>query len=250
MKIEPIRLTDHAWDLHESELSELATVMAGLCNLFGVSEPFSDGSEWTPERAEARLLSSESLTPVARAAVLAMLCVQRSLMAAGSHREKMLSHLIDLKSVLRDLISLGDSYLAARPAEVEAERILDKKLGIELHSEQREEVVAGKFRVWRDAMRAALRATADLIRTLHEERPVSLDAGMYSGKGGGTKLEFAMRLVWQGVHPNHAAVIRNDVRVFDPTLRSKAQQSEVRSKGNTLRREVALAMKRINALIS
>lgn len=65
MDIKPIQLTDHAWEVHESELSELATVMAGLCQHFGANEPFEDGSEWTPEKAEARLLSSESLTPVA-----------------------------------------------------------------------------------------------------------------------------------------------------------------------------------------
>lgn len=99
-------------------------------------------------------------------------------------------------------------------------------------------------------MKAAHRATVVLIRTLHEERPVTLDAGIYSAKGGGTKLEFALRLVYQGVHPNHAAVIRNDVRVSDPTLQSKTQKAEIRSKGKALRKEVKLAMKRINALIS
>jgi len=45
-------------------------------------------------------------------------------------------------------------------------------------------------------------------------------------------------------------LIRNDVRVFDPSLQSKAQQSEVRSKGKTLRKEVAILLKRINVLIS
>jgi hypothetical protein len=250
VRVTPLHLTDLTWNTHDAELEELETVVAGLCSHLGVYEPFADGLEWSLERAEARLLANGPLPPIVTVISKAMTFVYRSILAAGSERERMLTNLVSLRDFIKEQIGSGDAYHAARREEVEAEHYLDQLIGGEtLHCEDREQHVAAKIQAWRDSMNAALQATRDLTHVLDEERPVTVKAGLYSAKGAGSKVEFALRLLQGGLHQDGAALIRNDVKISDRSLKSRTQRAEIRRKGKALRSEVNRALARIESIL-
>lgn len=249
MKLRALHLTPQTWDAHEADLTKLERVMVGLLQRFGVFEAFEDGEEWTAEKADERLLRQGPLHPVLHAASLAMWCVKRSFFAVASFREETLGHLVDARELLKEVHRVVRRYEKERAEEVETMRRLDEAVGCQtIHSVEREQFVAAKIVRWRCAMKAAWRETTELAQTLQEERSGTVESGLYDAKGAGMQTEFALRLTEMGMHPNAVAILRQDAKVFDATLQSRAQKAEVRHKGDALRREVVRAVDLIHSI--
>lgn len=250
MELRALHLTEQTLAAHEADWERLESILAAHCQHLGVYEPFEDGTDWTPEAAEERLLRKGPLHPILYAMSRAMNCALRSICAVSSARERTLSQLIELRDILSGQLRAMRDYERERREEVATELYLDRVIGWKTpHGEEREQLVAEKIASWHKAMEAALRETTDLAWMLLGERPVAVQAGLYDAKGAGLRTEVAFRLLEAGIHPRLAALLRNDVKVSDPTFRSSAQQAEVRHKGEALRREVERAVERIRAVL-
>src|SRR5690349_17262251 len=100
MELRTLHLTEQTLEAHEADWERLEAVFAALCQHCGVYEPFEDGSQWTPEAAEERLLRKGPVHPVVYAMSRAMNCALRSFCAVSSAREQALSQLIELRGML------------------------------------------------------------------------------------------------------------------------------------------------------